>query len=76
MKTYVFEVELNQDEDGRWNAVVPTLPACYTWGNTQEEALSHIQDAVRCCVEDLLAHGEPIPPGIAVVDSPVATVTV
>jgi len=76
MKTYIFKVELSQDEDGRWNAVVPVLPACYTWGNTREEALAHIQDAVRCSVEDIIAHGEPLPAATAVVDAPVATVTV
>ncbi|GFP22967.1 hypothetical protein HKBW3S44_00530 [Candidatus Hakubella thermalkaliphila] len=60
MKTYIFRVELEQDEDGRWNASVPTLRGCYTWGNTQEEALLYIQDAVKCCVEDMVAQGEPI----------------
>lgn len=54
MKSYILKVELEQDEDGRWNAVVPALDACYTWGNTREEALEHIQGAARCCIEDLL----------------------
>ena len=76
MKSYIFMVELSQDKDGRWNAVVPSLPACYTWGNTSEEALAHVQDAVRCCVEDMIAHGEPMPEDTQVIDAPVATVTV
>ena len=75
MKSYIFRVELNQDEDGRWNAVVPSLRACYTWGDTKEEALRYNQDAARCCVEDMLAHAEPLPPDIEVVDAPVASVT-
>jgi len=33
MKSYIFRVELSQEAVGRWNAVVPSLPACYTWGN-------------------------------------------
>jgi len=61
VKSYVFTVGLTRDEDGRWNAVVPALPACYTWGKTGEEALAYIQDAVRCCVEDMIAHGEALP---------------
>ena len=61
MKSYVFRVELSEDEDGRWNAVVPALRACYTWGNTREETLVLIQDAVRSCVEDMIEHGEPLP---------------
>ncbi len=75
MKSYIFKVEINQDADGRWNAVVPSLRACYTWGETREEALLYIQDAVRCAVEDMIAHGEPIPKDAQVIDSPVATVT-
>ena len=75
MKTYIFKVELHQDEDGRWNAVVLALPACYSWGNTKEEALANIQDAVRCRVEDMIAHGEPLPQGLAVIDAAVATIT-
>ncbi len=76
MKTYILKVELDQDPDGRWNANVPELEACYTWGNTREEALEHIQDAARCCIEDMLLHGEPIPPGIEASDQIVTAVTV
>jgi predicted RNase H-like HicB family nuclease len=76
MKSYIFRVELSQDDDGRWNAVVPTLRACYTWGNSREEALAYVQDAVRCCVEDMIAHGEPLPDDVEVIDAPIASVTV
>ena len=76
MKSYIFEVELSQDNDGRWNAVVPTLRGCYTWGSTREEALANAQDAVKCCVEDMIAHGEPLPADVRVIDAPVASVTV
>ena len=76
MKSYIFRIELNQDEDGRWNAVAPALLACYTWGNTKEEALTYIQDAVRCCVEDMIAHGEPLPVDVETIDAPVASVIV
>jgi predicted RNase H-like HicB family nuclease len=76
MKSYIFRVELTQDDDGRWNAVVPSLSACYTWGNTQEEALANIQDAVKCCVEDMMAHGGEVPAEVDVIDAPVASVTV
>ncbi len=75
MKSYIFRVELSHDEDGRWNAVVPTLEACYTWGKTSEEALANIQDALRCCLEDMFAHDEPLPADVEVIDTAVATVT-
>jgi len=76
MKSYIFRVELSQDDDGRWNAVVPSLRACSTWGGTVEAALANIQDAVKCCVEDMMAHGEQLPEDIEVIDAPVASVTV
>jgi predicted RNase H-like HicB family nuclease len=76
MKSHIFRVELEQDEDGRWNAVVPALPGCYTWGNTPEEALANAQDAVRCCLEEMISPGEAIPDAVEVIDAPVASVTV
>ena len=76
MKSYIFRVELTEDEDGRWNAAVPSLRACYTWGKTKEEALDQIQDAVRCCVEDMMAHGESLPPDVEVIEAPIASVTI
>ena len=76
MKSYILKVELQQDQDGRWNAVVPSLRACYTWGNTRAEALAHIQDAARCCIEEMLAHGEPVPADVEAVDTPVTAVVV
>ena len=76
MRSYIFRVELSQDEDGRWNANVPTLRGCYTWGATQEEALANAQDAVKCCVEEMIAHGEALPDEVEVIEAPVASVTV
>ena len=75
MRSYVFRVQLSEDEDGRWNASIPSLAGCYTWGDTQEQALAHIQDALRCCLEDMFAHSEPLPSDVQVIDAPVAAVT-
>jgi hypothetical protein len=47
MKSYVFRVELVQEEDGRWSAGIPALPGCATWGYTREEALHNIHDALK-----------------------------
>ena len=75
LRSYIFKVQLSQDEDGRWNAAIPSLTGCYTWGDTQELALAHVQDALRCCLEDMIAHGEPLPPDVQMIDAPVAAVT-
>ena len=58
MRTYIFRVEIEQEEDGRWSAEVPTLPGCATWGYTQDEALRSIQEATRLYIDSLLEHGD------------------
>jgi predicted RNase H-like HicB family nuclease len=51
MKTYVFRVVIEPDED-RWSAYCPALRqyAAMTWGNTQEETLKHIREVVQMVV--------------------------
>ena len=31
LKSYIFRVEIEQEEDGRWSAEIPLLPGCATW---------------------------------------------
>lgn len=61
MKTYVFEVEIEQEEDGRWSAVVPALPGCNAWGYTREETMEAIRDNAEMYLEVLLEDGDPLP---------------
>ena len=76
MKTYVFRVVIEPDED-RWSAHCPALQAygAATWGNTQEEALKHIQEVVQMVVEELLEDGDPIPEDVQVSQEPLVAVT-
>jgi len=76
MKTYIFEVELHREEDGRWSAWIEVLPGCAAWGNNREEALGAIKDAAEAYVEDMLDAGEDLPQeGVRVVEAPVVTIT-
>ncbi len=61
MKTYIFAVEVEQEEDGRWSADVPTLPGCAAWGYTKEEALEAIQDTANAYLEVLFEDGRQLP---------------
>ena len=54
MNTYVFQVEINQEEDGRWSAVVPALKGCATWAYSKNEALRSIREATEAYIEILL----------------------
>lgn len=58
MKTYIFNVEIEQDEDGRWGAGIPALPGCATWGYTEEEALEALQEAAQAYLEDMVEAGD------------------
>lgn len=60
MRDYDFTVVYERDEDGRFVAICPALPGCYTEGETLAEAREMIHDAIRLHVEDRLARGEPI----------------
>jgi predicted RNase H-like HicB family nuclease len=49
----VFKVVIQQDEDGRFNASCPELKGCHSYGNTVEEALKNIREAIELYIEDL-----------------------
>ena len=79
MKTYIYPIELEQDEDGRWSAVVPSLPGCATWGQTQQEAIKALQEAIEAYVTTLRELGRPIPtppPTGEIIESPALAVVV
>ena len=60
VKNYRFSVVVERDEDGYF-AFSPELQGCYAQGNTYEEVLTNIQDAIRLHVIDRLDSGEDIP---------------
>ena len=60
MKTYRVSVIIEKDRDGYF-AYCPELQGCYTQGESYEEALERIRDAVRLHIEDRIEAGEEIP---------------
>ncbi len=46
-----FNVTLDRDEDGAWVVECPAIPGCVSQGDTREEALENIEDAIRLCLE-------------------------
>ncbi|EDN70759.1 conserved hypothetical protein [Beggiatoa sp. PS] len=59
-----YRVLIEQDEDGIFVAQVPSLPGCLSQGQTRQEVLHNIQEAIAVYLESLQAHNEPIPPSI------------
>ncbi|MCH8266097.1 MAG: type II toxin-antitoxin system HicB family antitoxin [Acidobacteria bacterium] len=56
-----FQVVLEQDPDGGYSVHVPALPGCASQGDTLEEALRNIQEAIELYVWSLKDDGLPIP---------------
>lgn len=55
------QVILIPDETGGYTVEVPSLPGCFSEGDTREEALANIQDAIEGFIEMLQAGGYPVP---------------
>jgi predicted RNase H-like HicB family nuclease len=45
------EVVLELSEDGGYMAIVPGLPGCISEGDTKEEALANIKEAIQLYIE-------------------------
>jgi len=56
-----YTVVLERDEDGGYVVSVPALPGCVSQGDTRNEALDNIREAIELYVEDCRAAGDPIP---------------
>ena len=54
-------------EVGGYTVIVPSLPGCISEGDTVDEALTNIRDAIDLYVESLIAHGEPVPDDVETV---------
>jgi predicted RNase H-like HicB family nuclease len=57
MKTYDFKVILELDETGGYVVSCPSLSGCYSQGDTVEEALENIKEAIVLCQEDEIQLG-------------------
>lgn len=56
----IYKVVLQQSEEG-YSVHCPGLPGCWSQGETEEEALENIQDAIReylAVVDELVSEGE------------------
>ena len=63
-RQYRFQVILLPERDpefaGYYNALVPALPGCVSYGASKDEALKNIREAIEAYVEDLEAEGEEV----------------
>lgn len=59
------QVILIPDESGGYVAEVPSLPGCYSQGETEEEALANIKEAIELHIESMIDAGEEVPEDVA-----------
>src|SRR5579859_6675364 len=65
MKHLTLPIVVEADSDGYFVSC-PALQGCYSQGDTYEEAVENIKDAIRLHIEDRLADGEEIPEHVSV----------
>jgi predicted RNase H-like HicB family nuclease len=55
-----FTVTIDRDEDGIWVVECPSIPGCVSQGNTKDEALTNIKEAIQLCLEVRAEKGFPL----------------
>ena len=61
LNEYVFTIIIEKEEEGGYHAFCPLLPGCHTQGETYEEAIENIKDAIKLYIESLREHNEEVP---------------
>lgn len=56
-----YPVVVHKDEESAFGVIVPDIPGCFSAGDTYEEALENVREAIACHIEGLLIDHEPIP---------------
>lgn len=56
-----FRIVIEQDEDGKFVGSCPTLPGCWSQGDTCDEARRYVADAIKAYVASLRKQRDPIP---------------
>ena len=55
-----FTITIDRDEDGMWITECPSIPGCVSQGQSREEALDRIKDAIAQCLEVRAEKGLPL----------------
>lgn len=56
-----YTVLIHQAEEGGFWVEVPALSGCFSQGETVEEALANVKEAIELHLESMREHGEEIP---------------
>jgi predicted RNase H-like HicB family nuclease len=64
-----YKVILEPCEEGGYTVYVPSLPGCISEGDTFEEAIENIKDAIKGWIEVSREYGDIIPPSDVIIES-------
>ena len=53
-------VTIDRDEDGVWIVECPAIPGCVSQGDSREQALANIREAIALCLEVRAEDGLPL----------------
>ncbi len=56
-----YNVVFEREEDGGYHAFVPALHGCHSQGDSLEEAIENVREAMTAYIESLKAAGEAMP---------------
>ena len=56
-----YPVVIHKDPESDYGVTVPDLPGCFSAGETLDEALQEVVEAIECHLEGLLLDGESVP---------------
>ena len=58
---YHYTVIIERETEGGFHAFCPALRGCHSHGDTYEETIENIEEAIKLYIESLKAHAEPVP---------------
>jgi predicted RNase H-like HicB family nuclease len=58
------QVIIYTDENGEWCASCPSLPGCHSQGDSRQQALDNIRDAIEAYIDALELDGLTVPPEV------------
>ena len=53
-------ITIDRDEDGVWIVECPSIPGCVSQGDTKDEAIANIREAIALCIEVRAEQGLPL----------------
>lgn len=61
MKLYNYKIVVEECEEGGFYAECPTFPGCHVEGETYEETMNEMKEAVKNFINDFISRNEELP---------------